>query len=77
MPLYEYRCPTCATTFEALRPAAEADLALACPSCDHATSQRILSLFATSVKTGGADRPAPVMAGGCCGGACGCHGSHN
>lgn len=74
MPLYEYYCSGCTLTFEKLRPVTEADSVVACPSCEQLSSQRILSLFATSVKTNGAamvaDRP---TAGGCCGGACGCH----
>lgn len=80
MPLYEYYCPTCQGAFETLRPAKEADVPAACPTCQHASSQRILSLFADSVKTNGNTSPMPMgdsmggmMGGGCCGGACGCH----
>ena len=78
MPLYEYYCPACHATFETLRPAPEADTPGACPTCQEDSSQRILSLFAKSVKTGSAAMT-PVAAGmdslggGCCGGACGCH----
>ena len=80
MPLYEYFCPSCQRVFETLRPAQEADEPTTCPSCQHASSQRILSLFANSVKTHGAASPVGMsdslgsgMGGGCCGGACGCH----
>jgi putative FmdB family regulatory protein len=76
MPLYEYFCPSCQGVFETLRPAKEADAPVACPSCQHASSQRILSLFADSVKTNGDPMPVSMgasMGGGCCGGACGCH----
>jgi putative FmdB family regulatory protein len=76
MPLYEYFCPSCQGVFETLRPAKDADASVTCPSCQHASSQRILSLFADSVKTNGATSPLPMggaMSGGCCGGACGCH----
>lgn len=75
MPLYEYYCPSCQATFEKLRPANEADTPAACPSCEHTSPQRILSLFANSVKTNGDAMPMPVGAsgGGCCGGMCGCH----
>lgn len=78
MPLYEYFCPTCNDTFEKLRPVQQADLATACPTCQQQSSQRVLSLVASSVlKTTGsggleAVSSAPV-GGGCCGGACGCH----
>jgi putative FmdB family regulatory protein len=73
MPLYEYFCTSCQRTFETLRPAKEADEPVTCPSCQHASSQRILSLFANSVKTSGVGSPVAVGGGGCCGGACGCH----
>lgn len=76
MPLYEYYCPSCKTTLELLRPPSQADAPVNCPQCQETTPQRILSLFASSVKSNG-DATAPVMAemtgGGCCGGACGCH----
>ena len=74
MPLYEYFCPTCQRVFESLRPTSDADKPTTCPSCQHASSQRILSLFANSVKTSGATSSVPMGGGGsCCGGACGCH----
>lgn len=76
MPLYEYFCPTCKDTFEQLRPAQKADEATTCPACRQPASQRVLSLFASSVKAEGAGTAMPMsmpMAGGCCGGACGCH----
>jgi putative FmdB family regulatory protein len=75
MPLYEYFCPNCCKTFEALRPAAKADAAIHCPKCEGHAPQRILSLFAASVKRDGEAAPsAPGIGGGCgCGGACSCH----
>lgn len=77
MPLYEYYCPACESSFETLRPAQDADAPTVCPQCREVSSQRILSLFARSVKTGGAvmetvGAPAGQFGGGCCGGACGC-----
>lgn len=74
MPLYEYYCPECKEPFEALRPAQEADAPLACPVCRGQSSQRILSLFARSVKSSSSAMTPVVTGGGCgCGGACGCH----
>ncbi|NJN84659.1 MAG: zinc ribbon domain-containing protein [Caldilineaceae bacterium] len=77
MPLYEYFCTDCNDTFEQLRPASAADQDATCPACHHDSTQRILSLFASSVKTNGDSgqqaMAMPAMAGGCCGGACGCH----
>ncbi|MBX3012889.1 MAG: zinc ribbon domain-containing protein [Caldilineaceae bacterium] len=77
MPLYEYFCPTCNRTFEQLRPAPKADEAATCPACQQAAAQRVLSLFASSVKGNDGAMPAMSsampMGGGCCGGSCGCH----
>ena len=76
MPLYEYFCPSCNRSFEALRPALDADAPTVCPNCRQASSQRILSLFAPSVKTSGQTMtPVPAGGSGCgCGnGMCGCH----
>jgi len=79
MPLYEYRCRDCETTFELRRPMSEASLSTTCPS-GHPGAVRLLSVFA-SVSSGGAgspgsaaSMPAPSMrSGGPCGSACGCH----
>lgn len=78
MPLYEYYCPDCHDTFELLRAASRADEAASCPSCQQTSTQRILSLFANSVKSNSSDAGANTMAGagGCCGGACGCGQRH-
>jgi putative FmdB family regulatory protein len=79
MPIYEYFCPTCNDTFEQLRPAQKADEATACPSCHQAAAQRVLSLFASTVKSEGGSAMSQAMsssmpmAGGCCGGGCACH----
>jgi putative FmdB family regulatory protein len=74
MPLYEYYCPECKDTFEALRSTPEADAPVACPSCRQVSTQRILSLFARSVNTSvSALETAPMGGCGCGGGACGCH----
>ena len=73
MPLYEYFCTSCQRTFETMRPSKEADAPATCPDCQHAASQRILSLFASSVKSNGGASSLAMSGGGCCGGACGCH----
>lgn len=76
MPLYEYYCNSCQRTFEQLRPAQQADSATVCPTCRAESAERVLSLFArTPVSAGGSMGSAMEMpmAGGCCGGSCGCH----
>ena len=47
MPVYEYRCTSCDTEFEALRSMAEADKATACLHCG-ANSQKLPSVFAAT-----------------------------
>jgi putative FmdB family regulatory protein len=55
MPLYEYFCPTCKATFDTLRPMQQADLPVTCPTCRQNSTQRVMSLVASSVmKTDGA-----------------------
>jgi putative FmdB family regulatory protein len=77
MPIYEYHCLGCDERFEEL--VRGPDAAVACPGCQGAEVQRLLSTFAG---VGGTKGSAPdysrLMAdvgrsgsGGCCGGACG------
>jgi len=74
MPLYEYRCPECDTTFDARRPMAEASDPIDCPN-GHVGSRRLLSVFASTgvaSAAGSAPTSAPrPSGGGCCGGMCG------
>ncbi|MEX2247942.1 MAG: zinc ribbon domain-containing protein [Dehalococcoidia bacterium] len=74
MPLYEYFCADCKTTFELLRPMARAEERATCPG-GHGRGTRVLSVFATMSKgPGGAQLP-EASGGGCgCGGACSCGG---
>jgi putative FmdB family regulatory protein len=74
MPIYEYRCETCAERFEEL--VRHLDDPVACPQCGGERAERLLSTFAG---VGGGSAPMPDYsrlshhrnAGGCCGGACG------
>lgn len=74
MPLYDYRCETCTTEFEARRPVEERDTAV-CPKCGGMRVTRPMPLVVTYVKSAA---PAPqALPEGCCGGAqdgaaCGC-----
>lgn len=75
MPIYEYTCKKCQSTFDRLvRSAAEADAA-ECPHCQSKQTARKLSLFAVNAEAGGNSGPAPSGGGGGCachgGGACG------
>jgi putative FmdB family regulatory protein len=75
VPLYEYRCRTCETTFEARRPMAESSEPTTCPE-GHPGAVRLLSVFASVGSSGapsGAGAPSQMPMGGGCGAACGCH----
>jgi putative FmdB family regulatory protein len=74
MPVYEYRCRTCETTFEARRPMSQAAVPIDCPD-GHAETTRLLSVFASVGR--GAASPAFEASGarppgGGCGPACAC-----
>jgi putative FmdB family regulatory protein len=75
MPLYDFRCRTCDTTFELRRPMSEASDPASCPD-GHDGAVRLLSVFATAgAAVGGSSSSAPAprpSGGGCCGGGCGC-----
>ncbi|HET91717.1 MAG TPA: zinc ribbon domain-containing protein [Chloroflexi bacterium] len=45
MPLYEYRCLDCQTSFDALRAMSDADSPIACPQCGSKNTGRKISLF--------------------------------
>lgn len=74
MPLYEYRCRTCKSVFELLRPMSRAGEAAACPQ-GHNGTERVLSLVAARAWGGdGADsfEMSAAGCGGCAGGSCAC-----
>ncbi len=79
MPVYQYRCSECTTSFDLLRPMSAADVMPECPEChDHAHVSKLLSVFVS--KTAGAvssndeaiNQAYMSGGGGCCGGSCGC-----
>jgi len=79
MPIYEYRCKSCDTRFEALRSRAQADTQPApCPECQSAATMRLLSVFSAHVPGSkeneiGAGEPCTTserLGMPCCGGGC-------
>jgi putative FmdB family regulatory protein len=76
MPIYEFHCTDCDSSFETLVRAGH-DEDAQCPSCNGAHLSRELSVFASGRFNGeAASAPAGNVAmrgGGCCGGGCGCH----
>ncbi|MDP4976506.1 MAG: zinc ribbon domain-containing protein [Ilumatobacteraceae bacterium] len=72
MPLYDFRCKTCETTFEVRRPMAEASDPATCPQ-GHENAVRLLSVFASVGASSASTAPAPASrSGGGCGSGCGC-----
>jgi len=63
MARYDYRCPTCAVTFEVERHMSMADAPTTCPD-GHPGAIKLFPVFAA---TGLAAQPSR---GGCCGGGC-------
>ncbi len=64
MPIFEYRCRDCGTTFEKIQGSSAADVT--CKNCESQKVERLLSVFAVS----GSSRSAAVAESGPCG-ACG------
>lgn len=61
MPLYEYTCGACKTTFEQLARAADRDAVVKCPECGSKNAKRALSLIAVGAdQKGAASRDAPA-----------------
>jgi len=80
MPIYEYVCPECDTTFEKMRSLSQSDQPCECPSCK-AEARRKLSVFAAfSQSMGGVPKAVPGAGSGpscssCGGGSCSSCGS--
>ncbi len=47
MPLYEYECKTCESSFEVLQSINEVDTELACPECDSFETAKVFAPFAS------------------------------
>lgn len=71
MPLYEFRCRSCDTTFTEQRPMVRSGDDATCPD-GHDGARRLLSVFAATGRTESASAPAPLTGGGGCGSGCGC-----
>jgi putative FmdB family regulatory protein len=75
MPIYEYHCENCDSSFETIVLPGHQD-ETQCPSCNGPNISREMSVFASrggssEAKPNG--NATPMMRGGCCGGSCGCH----
>jgi len=86
MPIYEYRCAPCGTSFEQFVRSGHDDDA-ECPHCNGRKLSRQMSTFAARSASGNGasaameaikgnglgSAPGNRSGGGCCGGGCGCH----
>jgi putative FmdB family regulatory protein len=74
MPIYEYRCESCAGKFEVLTRFAERDKEQVCPSCESTKTRVQVSSFASFAgESSASDFMSESSGGGCaCGGACSC-----
>lgn len=69
MPLYEYECEDCGTTFEQLVAARDRDNGALCPDCGSENVERLLSTFAIG-KSNAASSSANVSCPTCSTGMC-------
>ena len=75
MPIYEYRCESCAGKFEVLTGFAERDTSQPCPTCESTKTRVLVSSFASfggGAESSAAELTGKASGGGCCGGSCGC-----
>ncbi|RJQ44773.1 MAG: zinc ribbon domain-containing protein [Anaerolineaceae bacterium] len=73
MPIYEYVCLNCGTTFDQIRPFSQADNPIACPQCAHNETKRKLSMCYSHNESSQSSH-ASHTCGSCSGGACStCH----
>jgi putative FmdB family regulatory protein len=72
MPIYEYQCTDCQTTFEKLRPMSKADAPMSCSRCGSSHTSRAISLFAAISKGGNGETRSVSGTGHSCA-SCGTH----
>ncbi|NLW73054.1 MAG: zinc ribbon domain-containing protein [Chloroflexi bacterium] len=70
MPIYEYKCPSCQHTFEAIRKMAEADDPISCPACRQQVSNRMISVC-NAISEGQSLTHSGSSCSGCTSGNCG------
>jgi putative FmdB family regulatory protein len=68
MPIYEYLCPECDSSFEEMRPLSQCDKPAECPRC-HKPARRKMSTFACfSTTVSGVPTRVPGTGGSACSG---------
>jgi putative FmdB family regulatory protein len=75
MPVFDYRCNDCGTTYDIYHKVKEITDDVICPHCGSAAHKKLMSAATVSVGTKSSssyDPPSCETGGGCCGGgACG------
>lgn len=76
MPIYDYRCTECGSTYDVFHKTREVAEDILCPSCGSPEHARLMSVPAAAVMSSGtsasaSSAPSCDSGGGCCGGACG------
>jgi putative FmdB family regulatory protein len=66
MPLYEYHCDDCQSTFEVLRSFSQADEPVLCTQCSGSNTRRAVSLFCAVSKGGNAGESSRSLGGSGC-----------
>ncbi len=74
MPVFEYRCIQCKSTYDVFHKGKEIVADIVCPSCGSAQYVKLISAPAVSIGSGHADSSFSASScstdGGCCGGSC-------
>jgi putative FmdB family regulatory protein len=73
MPIYDYRCNDCGTTYDIFHKVREVAEDVVCPSCNSVHHTRLIGApsFSMSGKGSAAAETPSCANGSCCGGACG------
>lgn len=69
MPMYEYFCKTCDSTFELLQPMEKMKVETECPE-GHVGARKVLSVFASVTKPDHCMSRSPLPSSGCGAGNC-------
>ena len=70
MPIYDYRCDSCGTTYDIFHRSHEVEEDIQCPSCGSQQHTRLISAPAINTKGRQADSVPPCGDASCCGGSC-------
>ena len=72
MPIYDYRCADCGSTYDVFHKVREVEEDIVCPQCSSTEHVRLISAPSVSVKHGSMAEPLPPCGdASCCGGSCG------